>query len=80
MSITLFVTKKCESCDRAKELLGKITKEKKGLKLYVENIKTTSSKGIVIVPELFIEDELFAYGDIDEDNFLERILSHSLSN
>ena len=80
MNITLFVTKKCNSCDRVRALLEKISTERKSIRLYIEDIKTASSKGIVIVPALFIEDELYAYGDIDEEKFLERLHFHTSSN
>lgn len=80
MNITLFVTKKCNSCDRAISMLEKVATGRKNIRLYVEDIKEAHSKGIVIAPAIFIEDELYAYGDIDEDKFLERLQIHSLSN
>lgn len=80
MNITLFVTKRCNSCDRARSMLEKIATERKNIKLFVEDIKEAQSKGIVIVPAIFIEDELYAYGDIDEEKFLERLQIHSSGN
>jgi len=80
MNITLFVTKKCSACDRVRALLEKITTELEDIKLYIEDIRTVRSKGIVIVPALFIGDELYAYGDIDEGKLLERIHTQALSN
>lgn len=59
---------------------GKNHNQKKGIKLYVEDIGGASSKGIVIVPALFIEDKLYAYGDIDEDKFLDRLQLHFSDN
>jgi len=80
MNITLFVTKRCAACDRVKAVLGKLTTEREDIMLYIEDIRKIRSKGIVIVPALFIEDELYAYGDIDEGKFLERLHTLSLSN
>ena len=80
MNITLFVTKRCAACDRVKAVLEKLTTEREDIMLYIEDIRKIRSKGIVIVPALFIEDELYAYGDIDEGKFLERLHTLSLSN
>jgi predicted thioredoxin/glutaredoxin len=80
MNITLFVTKRCDSCDRVRAILEKVITKGNGLKLCIEDIKTAGSKGIVIVPALFIEDELYAYGDIDEEKLLERLQIHSSSH
>ena len=80
MNITLFVTKRCSACDRVKAALAKLTTEREDVKLYIEDIRNVQSKGIVIVPALFIEDELYAYGDIDEEKLSDRLLAQSLSN
>jgi len=80
MNITLFVTERCSACDRVKSILEKLTTEREDIMIYIEDIRKVRSKGIVIVPALFIEDELYAYGDIDEEKFLERLHIHSLSN
>jgi predicted thioredoxin/glutaredoxin len=80
MNITLFVTKRCNSCNRVRARLEKKITERKELKLYIEDIKAVSSKGIVFIPALFIEDELYAYGDIDEEKFLERLQIHLSSD
>jgi 2-hydroxychromene-2-carboxylate isomerase len=61
-------------------LLERIAVDRKNIRLYVEDIKEAQSKGIFIAPALFIEDELYAYGDIDEEKFLERLHLHSSSN
>ena len=80
MNLTLFVTNRCTSCHRVRAVLEKIVTERKDIKLYVEDIGKAHSKGIVIVPALFIEGELYAYGDIDEEKFLDRLQMLSLSN
>jgi glutaredoxin len=80
MNLTLFITKKCDACDRVRALLEEILSKRNGIKLYVEDVRGADSKGIVIVPALFIEDELYAYGDIDEDKLLEHLQAYSSSN
>ena len=80
MNITLFVTNRCSACDRVRAALEKIITERKDVKLYVEDIRNIRSKGIVIVPALFIGDELYAYGDIDEEKLLNRLQVVSSSN
>ena len=80
MNITLFVTNRCASCDRVREVVEKMLIKRDDIKLHIEDIRKARSKGIVIVPALFIEDELFAYGDIDEGRFLDRLRTISLSN
>ena len=73
MDITLFVTDNCSSCQRVESQLKKILKNKNDINLLVENIKVVQSRGIVIAPALFIDEELYSYGDIDENKFLKWI-------
>ena len=80
MNITLFVTKRCASCDRVRTAVEKMLIKRENIKLHIEDIRKVRSKGIVIVPALFIEDELYAYGDIDEDRFLDKLQTMLLSN
>ena len=80
MNITLFVTNRCSSCDRVRTAVEKMLIKREDIKLHIEDIRKARSKGIIIVPALFIEDELYAYGDIDEEKFLDRLHTLSLSN
>jgi predicted thioredoxin/glutaredoxin len=80
MNITLFITKRCAACERVTKALESILNNKDGIELHVEDIRKVRSKGIIIVPAIFIEDELYAYGDIDEGKFLDRLHTLSLSN
>ena len=73
MNITLFITNRCASCDRVRAAVEKILSERREIKLHIEDIKKGRPNGIIIVPALFIEDELYAYGDLDEEKFLKRI-------
>ncbi|UCH65856.1 MAG: thioredoxin family protein [Ignavibacterium sp.] len=80
MNITLFVTNRCAACDRVRRAVENMLNKRDGIKLHIEDIRKERSKGIIIVPALFIEDELYAYGDIDEGKFMERVETLSLIN
>lgn len=73
MDITLFITENCSSCQRVESQVKKILKNKDDINLLVENIEIVKSRGVVIAPALFIDEELYSYGDIDENKFLQRI-------
>ncbi len=66
MNLTLVVANNCNTCIRAEEHLKKLASEKQDISLSVVNINDYKGKGIVIVPALLINDELFSYGDVDE--------------
>ena len=73
MNITLFITDHCLSCQRVKNQLKELLRNRKEINFLVEDIKQVNSNGVIIVPALFIDDELYSYGDLDEDKFLERL-------
>ena len=73
MNITLFITENCLSCRRVENQLIELLNNRKEISLLVENIKKVNSNGIIIAPALFIDDELYSYGDLDEDKFIERL-------
>ena len=73
MNITLFITENCLSCRRVENQLIELLNNRKEISLLVENIKKVNSNGIIIAPALFIDDELYSYGDLDEEKFIERL-------
>ncbi len=73
MNITLFITDNCPSCQRVKNQLKELLRNRKEINFLVEDIKQVNSNGVIIVPALFIDDELYSYGDLDEDKFIERL-------
>ncbi len=73
MNITLFVTKNCPACKRVKAQVEWLLGNRKDINLTVEDLQENRPEGIVIVPALFIDDELYSYGEIDEVKFLERV-------
>jgi hypothetical protein len=46
---------------------------RKDINITIEDLQEIRPEGIVIVPALFIDDELYSYGEIDEEKFLERV-------
>jgi predicted thioredoxin/glutaredoxin len=73
MNITLFITDNCLSCQRVENQLKELLRNRKEINFLVEDIKKVESNGIIIVPAVFVNDELYSYGDLDEDKFIERL-------
>lgn len=73
MNITLFVTDNCLTCRRAENQLKELLRNRKEINLLIEDIKKVNSNGIIIAPAVFVNDELYSYGDLDEEKFLERL-------
>ena len=73
MNITLFITDNCLSCQRVENQLKKLLRDRKEINLLIEDIKKVNSNGIIIAPAVFVNDELYSYGDLDEEKFLERL-------
>ncbi len=80
MNITLFITDDCLSCRRVKNQLKELLRNRKEIIFLVEDIKQVNSNGVIIVPALFIDDELYSYGDLDEDKFIERLELARIAN
>ncbi|NNG26380.1 MAG: hypothetical protein HKM87_02540 [Ignavibacteriaceae bacterium] len=73
MNITLFVTKNCVVCKRVKSQVEWLLGNRNDINLTVEDLEECRPEGIIIVPALFIEDELYSYGEIDEKNLLDQL-------
>lgn len=73
MTLTLFITDQCQACARVQQQVSDITNKSDRLNLQIENIKDYPKNNLLIVPALYIEDELYAYGDINENRLLKRI-------
>lgn len=73
MNITLFITDNCLSCQRVENQLKKLLENRNHITFLIEDIKKVNSNGIIIAPALFIDDELYSYGDLDEEKFAERL-------
>jgi glutaredoxin len=73
MNITLFVTKNCPACKRVRSQVELLLGNRKDINITIEDLHKIRPEGIVIVPALFIDDELYSYGEIDEEKFMERV-------
>ncbi len=73
MNITLFVTKNCPACKRVRSQVELLLGNRKDINITIEDLRETRPEGIVIAPALFINDELYSYGEIDEVKFMKRI-------
>jgi len=80
MNITLFVTKNCTACKRVKSQIELLLGNRKDITIVVENLQQNRPEGIVIAPALFIDDELYSYGEIDEKKLLNHLHLHSSGN
>ncbi len=73
MTLTLFVTENCKACERVTKQISELIRNKKGISFIVEDINSYNSKNIVIVPALFVNDELYSYGDVNKGRLLKLI-------
>ena len=73
MNITLFVVKNCPACKRVKSQVEWLLENRKDINITIEDLHETLPEGIVIVPALFIDDELYSYGEVDEVKFMETV-------
>ncbi len=66
MNLTLITTQNCSICYRVENFLKKFVFNNNSVTLTIIDSQYYNKKGIVIVPALLIDDELFSYGDVDE--------------
>ena len=79
MKLSLIVAEDCAACMKAEFVLRNVILQTKELNFEVVNINNYSGKNIVIVPTLLINEEIFSYGEIDENKLL-KILNNSLKD
>jgi len=70
MDLTLIVKNNCDACTRVEGVIKNIAKGKKEISLSVINIEDLSAPKTQIVPALFVNQELYSYGDINEEKLL----------
>ena len=69
MDITLIVKDKCAACIRVERLLKKLVGGQKDIIFSVVNIKESTTLKTQICPALFVNQELYSYGDIEPEKF-----------
>lgn len=70
MDLTLIVKNNCNACNRVETILRKLAKGKNEIIFSVINIKDIEKPITPIVPALFVSQELYSYGDVNEEKLL----------
>ena len=73
MNLTLIISDNCNACERAKKTLHKIQLNYPQIITEIININSFRDKRISITPALLVDNQLFSYGDIDEDKLLAKL-------
>ena len=71
MKLKLVISDECQSCSRTKTVISDFVKRNPRIDFQIEDLKESNEKGLFIVPALFVNGELFTYGDIDEKQLAE---------
>ena len=69
MNVTLYVRTGCEICESAENQLINLLRNEKRIKYKIIKLPNDNSSNVQIVPALFVEDELYAYGELNEIKF-----------
>ncbi len=73
MTVKLYIAKHCATCLKVEKKLRNLLQDKNGIILQIEDIEKSSGKNIMIIPALFVNDELLFYGDIQSHVLLQRL-------
>lgn len=68
--IEIYVAENCSACHRVVHETKRIIGSMPNISLSIKNIKE-SKKTIAIVPAIFINNNLFCYGEFEKKKFLE---------
>jgi len=74
MKLSLIIAPNCSACDRAEAALRNLSTKYAGISLNVIDSNDYDEQSVSIMPALFINDELFSYGEIDESKLLDRYM------
>jgi hypothetical protein len=70
MDLTLIVKDNCNACLRVEKALIKLADKRKEIILTVINIKDLPQPKTQICPALFVNQELYSYGDFNEEKLI----------
>jgi len=73
MNLTLIVSSNCGACQRVENQLKSIKIKYPQISLTVVNINKLRNNKIFITPAILVENELFSYGDFDENKLILKI-------
>lgn len=75
MILSLIISPHCEACGRAEKTVKDIAIRYPAITVKIINIDNYNATGISIVPALLVDEELYCYGDIDENKLLSDVLN-----
>ena len=67
MTLTLIISDNCAACERAKKTLQKIQLNYPHVLTEIIHINSFSDRKISVTPALLVNNQLFSYGDIEEE-------------
>lgn len=70
MDLTLIVKDNCKACLRVERALIKLASKRKEIILSIINIKDITNPKTQICPALYVNQELYSYGDFNEDKLI----------
>ncbi len=73
MTLTLYITPHCGACIKVEKDLTNIAAANSDISLSVFDINKKRPPHIVIVPALFLDNELYCYGEFDTSKLLQRL-------
>lgn len=73
MKLTLVVADHCRVCNRVEKHLYSLQKQYSKISLDIINIDQLKNRKVSITPALFIDDDLYCYGDVDEKKLLAKL-------
>ncbi|HUX60147.1 MAG TPA: thioredoxin family protein [Ignavibacteriaceae bacterium] len=73
MKLSLIITQNCSACDRAESVLRNLVFRHPEISLNIIDTNDYDEQNVSIIPALFINDELFSYGDLDESVLFARV-------
>ncbi|GBD90367.1 hypothetical protein BMS3Abin04_01084 [bacterium BMS3Abin04] len=75
MIFTLFISKGCSACKRVQEQIENLAVSNKSLKFETKDILKTKLDKPLIVPALFVNNQLYSYGEVDLKKLQNLIIS-----
>jgi len=69
MTLHLFIANHCCTCLRVKDDVVRLAEKQKNVQIVISDIAKEQNPKVAIVPALFVDDELYAYGEFDLNKF-----------
>lgn len=75
MIFTLFIARGCPTCKRVQKQIENLAIENKSLKLEIKDIQKSKLERPLIVPALFVNHQLYSYGEVDSTKLMNLIVN-----